>query len=613
MATQAQLSAARAIVKECGIAITDFTLSKLVDAVQPSGAVFDVTEEEWRLLQWDRERRADGEASLDVLNTILAKRQPAAVEPGTPRPGAPRDVAGLPDWWDEQRRIAGKDASTCAAELRLALGEHGARVELPTREEIARGLFEANACGPGDLEWEDVVGQWPLESPYFKMADYVLSLLRDRVRAPGQAGIELNNARMWRLKHQEADAELTTLREQLAREQGDLAEWAAATGCVTPREGRFMRENLTDALEAERKAHGETRAELESARGLDFSAIAEHHANAANRAEQALAKLRERVESLTAELSEWAAATTCATPREVRFQRENLNDAAESWQGRAEAAEARLRELRRGVDIAITACGSLDMLKEEGWIALAGELSGLAKAALTRTAVPPVAEDRFDYAPKQVAVLPDWWDARRAQQGKDRSRCAAELRVALAAEPAQPKPDMYRESGEPPRVRLAHDLPTPPKLTPEQMEACTREATVAHRSACAVHWENASPTDRLRPNDRHAQRPVGERRTSTEQVGGMKVTTVHLSDEEKAGLCTSGARLPSFAVEDKDPRSGGTYTKQPNPAPAQPAIEALAKRMGRLEAAVQALCDASYFNDDYRRAGALKALGTEGE
>lgn len=41
---------------------------------------------------------------------------------GTPRPGAPLDIAALPDWWDEQRRADGKpDASTCGAELRLAL------------------------------------------------------------------------------------------------------------------------------------------------------------------------------------------------------------------------------------------------------------------------------------------------------------------------------------------------------------------------------------------------------------------------------------------------------------------------------------------------------------
>lgn len=38
-----------------------------------------------------------------------------------------------------------------------------------------------------------------------------------------------------------------------------------------------------------------------------------------------------------------------------------------------------------------------------------------------------------DGAPLDVAVLPDWWDARRADAGKGHSTCAAELRLALEA------------------------------------------------------------------------------------------------------------------------------------------------------------------------------------
>lgn len=48
----------------------------------------------------------------------------------------------------------------------------------------------------------------------------------------------------------------------------------------------------------------------------------------------------------------------------------------------------------------------------------------------------PPAEPQPD-APTDIAALPDYWDARRRRQEKpDLSRCAAELRVALASSPA---------------------------------------------------------------------------------------------------------------------------------------------------------------------------------
>lgn len=44
-------------------------------------------------------------------------------------------------------------------------------------------------------------------------------------------------------------------------------------------------------------------------------------------------------------------------------------------------------------------------------------------------------------APRSVPLLPSFWDVRRAREGKrDRSRCAADLRVALIAEAADTKP-----------------------------------------------------------------------------------------------------------------------------------------------------------------------------
>jgi hypothetical protein len=48
----------------------------------------------------------------------------------------------------------------------------------------------------------------------------------------------------------------------------------------------------------------------------------------------------------------------------------------------------------------------------------------------------PPAEPQPD-APTEISALPDYWDERRAKQGKpDKSRCAAELRIALAHQAA---------------------------------------------------------------------------------------------------------------------------------------------------------------------------------
>lgn len=51
---------------------------------------------------------------------------------------------------------------------------------------------------------------------------------------------------------------------------------------------------------------------------------------------------------------------------------------------------------------------------------------------MTKTAEPRAVEPR-EGAPLDIALLPDWWDAQRAIDGKpDKSTCAAELRRALA-------------------------------------------------------------------------------------------------------------------------------------------------------------------------------------
>jgi hypothetical protein len=49
--------------------------------------------------------------------------------PGEPQPDAPTDIAKLPAYWDERRRLQGKpDRSRCAAELRIALASRAAHV-----------------------------------------------------------------------------------------------------------------------------------------------------------------------------------------------------------------------------------------------------------------------------------------------------------------------------------------------------------------------------------------------------------------------------------------------------------------------------------------------------
>lgn len=42
-------------------------------------------------------------------------------ELAVPRTDAPTSILLLPDYWDKQRNLLGKNKSTCAAELRLAL------------------------------------------------------------------------------------------------------------------------------------------------------------------------------------------------------------------------------------------------------------------------------------------------------------------------------------------------------------------------------------------------------------------------------------------------------------------------------------------------------------
>lgn len=62
------------------------------------------------------------------------------------------------------------------------------------------------------------------------------------------------------------------------------------------------------------------------------------------------------------------------------------------------------------------------------------------RAFLQQQLVLAPAEPQPD-APVDIAKLPDYWDARRRQQGKpDLSRCAAELRLALAARANAPVP-----------------------------------------------------------------------------------------------------------------------------------------------------------------------------
>jgi hypothetical protein len=70
------------------------------------------------------------ERSVDELDAVEAD------------PDAPKDIAALPDYWDERRKRQGKpDLSRCAAELRVALASSA--VVVPLSEEEARIVHES--------------------------------------------------------------------------------------------------------------------------------------------------------------------------------------------------------------------------------------------------------------------------------------------------------------------------------------------------------------------------------------------------------------------------------------------------------------------------------------
>lgn len=119
-----------------------------------------------------------------------------------------------------------------------------------------------------------------------------------------------------------------------------------------------------------------------------------------------------------------------------------------SRQAELTAAEKKLQALRN------TATAALDVLQDTRWSPI-GDMAAWAKtgdgmnhscvmaaieslrmAIECETAATPKAAPSPN-APTDIAALPDWWDARRLAQGKpDASRCAAELRVALASKHA---------------------------------------------------------------------------------------------------------------------------------------------------------------------------------
>lgn len=93
--------------------------------------------------------------------------------------------------------------------------------------------------------------------------------------------------------------------------------------------------------------------------------------------------------------------------------------------------------------------------------------------AMHRWALPrpaPLAQPRPD-APLEIMALPDWWDAQRASLGKDKSICAAELRLALARRASAPVVELRSVPG---------DLATPESTAAAVREFCEASTRIGN-------------------------------------------------------------------------------------------------------------------------------------
>jgi uncharacterized coiled-coil protein SlyX len=110
-----------------------------------------------------------------------------------------------------------------------------------------------------------------------------------------------------------------------------------------------------------------------------------------------------------------------------------------------QAEQADLTPLRRPLSLALERYGVVgDLAYREPRTRLIDEVLSVVSAwieangARLAPAAPLTPVEADPEAPQNAALLPAFWDARRAREGKpDKSRCAAELRVALAV-PVRP-------------------------------------------------------------------------------------------------------------------------------------------------------------------------------
>lgn len=111
-----------------------------------------------------------------------------------------------------------------------------------------------------------------------------------------------------------------------------------------------------------------------------------------------------------------------------------------------------------------------------------------AQRTLVRLELPP-AEPQPD-APTDIAKLPDWWDERRRKQHKpDRSRCAAELRIALATlKPASPTPGEYSDRQVERALRAFLERDEPDWVGTAAMRAALAAAGVPPEGS-ALEWQ----------------------------------------------------------------------------------------------------------------------------
>jgi hypothetical protein len=131
-------------------------------------------------------------------------------------------ISELPDWWDEKRAEAGKDRSTCAAELRLALDHEAALLDV-ARARIQE--LEKRTEGVAVFDWIINVAAWTVAHALVALANATLILVPARACIAGKSG------RVMRLNIK-SDGGIRFVTASLRMEDGRRVERTASTAFV---------------------------------------------------------------------------------------------------------------------------------------------------------------------------------------------------------------------------------------------------------------------------------------------------------------------------------------------------------------------------------------------